>query len=224
MKTKDGYEVKQGHYYYLENGQEVMLNKSAITPEGEYVFLVTPFYEGETMTVSGDGGYHHEISMDYEHEGLETLVNAIFAEPPLDKLHATYKSKMEEIESLSIAVGILKTKATNLKMGELKLKTRFQDADKRLITVQSQIKDADIELTNLRDNISEKRQKLSTMEDAISTLKTDDISIMIDKKELQRLNRRDFELDCLEAGGIDNWEWYDESLKDFRERYPACKQ
>lgn len=42
-----------------------------------------------------------------------------------------------------------------------------------------------------------------------------DEMITLTKVEYQRLLDRDFMLDCLEAGGVDNWDWYDESLKDY---------
>lgn len=38
----------------------------------------------------------------------------------------------------------------------------------------------------------------------------------IDIKELEELKRAASKLDALEAGGVDNWEWYDESLKEWR--------
>lgn len=33
--------------------------------------------------------------------------------------------------------------------------------------------------------------------------------------ELQKLKRAQSKLEALEAGGVDNWEWYGESLKDW---------
>ena len=39
--------------------------------------------------------------------------------------------------------------------------------------------------------------------------------IEITKAEYYRLVDRDFKLTCLENGGVDNWEWYSESLKDY---------
>lgn len=33
--------------------------------------------------------------------------------------------------------------------------------------------------------------------------------------KLKELYDRDFKLSCLEDGGVDNWEWYSESLKDY---------
>lgn len=34
-------------------------------------------------------------------------------------------------------------------------------------------------------------------------------------KEWKELQRKVSKLECLEAGGVDNWEWYDESLSDW---------
>lgn len=39
-------------------------------------------------------------------------------------------------------------------------------------------------------------------------------SYSISKEYLDYLQRRDFELDCLERGGVDNWEYYSDSLRD----------
>ncbi len=39
--------------------------------------------------------------------------------------------------------------------------------------------------------------------------------IKISKQELERLQDRDFKLSCLEQGGVDNWEWYGESLSEY---------
>ena len=38
----------------------------------------------------------------------------------------------------------------------------------------------------------------------------------INAKELKRLQRVAAKLEALEAGGVGNWEWYDESMKDYR--------
>lgn len=40
-------------------------------------------------------------------------------------------------------------------------------------------------------------------------------SEMIDSKRLKELERAEFKLRCLEAGGVDNWEFYGEALKDY---------
>lgn len=220
MKTTDGHEIEKNNYYYLENGQEVILNDYATTPNGKDVFLVTPFYEGETMEVSGDGGYHHEISMNYEHEGPETLVYSVFKNAPLEKLDEKYKAKLMEIEALALTIGRMlsfakeaKTKNVNLKQETEDLKVLFSNENEKLAIIHT-------DLAEVMDELSVRRQTLSELQDSISDLKSEDVSSMVSKTELQRLNKRDFMLTCLENGGVDNWEWWGESLKDYRKRYP----
>ena len=41
--------------------------------------------------------------------------------------------------------------------------------------------------------------------------------IKITKARLLELERAAAKLNALEAGGVDNWEWYDEALKDYRQ-------
>ena len=220
MKTKDGHEITLKRTYHLENGQEVIVNSCAVTSDGKHAFMVVPLYEGEAMQVSGDGGYHHEYTMDYEHEGMEMLVRSIFVEPPVEKLQEKYKASLSEIESLSLSVGLLISSKTNLSQDVFKLGKAKEAAAKEFLEAESKKQNMNAKVDALDSAISESRQKLSELEDSIGDLKPEDVSSLVSKKELQRLNKRDFKMDCLEAGGIDNWEWYDESLKDYRERYP----
>ena len=39
--------------------------------------------------------------------------------------------------------------------------------------------------------------------------------VFLTTEEYQALKRRDLMLSAFEAGGVDNWDWYSESLKDF---------
>lgn len=39
-------------------------------------------------------------------------------------------------------------------------------------------------------------------------------TVTISKEEYKRLLRSQLELSALHAGGVDNWEWYGESLAD----------
>lgn len=41
--------------------------------------------------------------------------------------------------------------------------------------------------------------------------------VKITKRYLKDLERAQAKLQALEAGGVDNWEWYSESLKGFRQ-------
>lgn len=38
---------------------------------------------------------------------------------------------------------------------------------------------------------------------------------IIDEKELHELLYSYYKLEALEYGGVDNWEWYNDSIKDF---------
>lgn len=41
--------------------------------------------------------------------------------------------------------------------------------------------------------------------------------MLIDEKEYKYLIDRDKKLTALENGGVDNWEWYEESLKEYQQ-------
>ncbi len=41
-------------------------------------------------------------------------------------------------------------------------------------------------------------------------------NITITAEEYHDLLDKSFQLECLERGGVDNWEWYDESLRPYR--------
>lgn len=43
----------------------------------------------------------------------------------------------------------------------------------------------------------------------------DEQTITITKKEYESLQKDSRKLAALEAGGVDNWEWYGESLQEF---------
>lgn len=43
--------------------------------------------------------------------------------------------------------------------------------------------------------------------------------IYIPKEEYEKLIRRSDMLAALENGGVDDWEWYSESLEEYRRKY-----
>lgn len=51
-----------------------------------------------------------------------------------------------------------------------------------------------------------------------STAVTD--TVTIPREEYEELVRDQYMLICLQRGGVSSWDWYDESLNDFREEYP----
>lgn len=46
-------------------------------------------------------------------------------------------------------------------------------------------------------------------------VKVEGFDTTISKKEYEELLDRDKKLSALEAGGVDNWEWYSESLSQY---------
>jgi len=222
MHTKDGHELKKNNYYYLENGQCVILNEFATTGDGREVFMVTPVFEGETMGVSGDGGFHYEVTLPYEHEGEEILAHALFKKPPTEKLCSRYAAKMKEIELLSLTIGELKSSIVIMRNDKNAAETCRKNAIAQCGTEDRALAELQKKREEIEKELSSKRQKLSETEDSITsyTLSPADDKTVIGIAELQELRKRDFKLACLEAGGVDNWEWWDESLKDYRERYP----
>lgn len=48
---------------------------------------------------------------------------------------------------------------------------------------------------------------------------SDGKQVTISKKEYELLKRKEFKLECLDNGGVDNWEWYEESLKPYCQKY-----
>ena len=58
VKTVDKEIIEIGNSYYLENGESVYLNEILINHDNKVRYLVIPYFEGEGMNVSGDGGYH----------------------------------------------------------------------------------------------------------------------------------------------------------------------
>lgn len=47
----------------------------------------------------------------------------------------------------------------------------------------------------------------------------DEEQVTISKKEYESLKEDAYKLQCLESGGVDNWDWYHESLKDYYKQY-----
>jgi hypothetical protein len=219
-KTTDGYEVKKGYQYFLVNGQVVTLAEMAIGENNIAYFVVIPFYEGETLTVNGNGGTHNEINAYYEHEGLPILVREIYNKAPLEKLDPEYKKNQTEITQMGIAIGELKQNISTLKTQKNDAEKLTKNSEKALFTITNQVNEAKSELDNLNDNIITSRQKLSELQDGISRNFQNGPLTTINVDELQQLKKDQFKLQCLENGGVDNWEWYSESLTDYFDRYP----
>jgi hypothetical protein len=222
MNTVDGKAAIPGKYYYLENGEEVCLDNVVRDSNGVAFYLVTPFYEGEAMAVSGDGGFHREIACPYEFEAEQRLVKAIFSVAPVAKIDEQIKKRTDDLNALGLAYGKvldLKEKAQSELRRAEQLVKEFIASNKKTCEEKELLASS---LEELQEKVNEKRQELSVLEDSVSTSTIDSEGYAgVETKELARLRARDFELQCLEAGGVDNWDWYSESLKEYCKRYPS---
>lgn len=45
-------------------------------------------------------------------------------------------------------------------------------------------------------------------------------TVTISKKEYVKLMQDQWKLYALESGGVDNWDWYSDSISDYRENNP----
>lgn len=50
------------------------------------------------------------------------------------------------------------------------------------------------------------------------------MKIQIDSKRLVELEDIESKMTCLEAGGVDNWEWYGESLKEYHKQKEKAEE
>lgn len=46
---------------------------------------------------------------------------------------------------------------------------------------------------------------------------TDETTVTITQKRLDELEKAEAKLQALQNGGVDNWEWYDDSMDSYRE-------
>lgn len=74
--------------------------------------------------------------------------------------------------------------------------------------------------SSIRNEVTDKiKDMVGQMCDLIggNSVKVQDSDKIISKEEYEDLLDRDRMLSALEAGGVDNWEWYDESLRQYYE-------
>ena len=219
---------------YLENGQEVILDEVLTNEKGKTKYLVTPIFCGEAFRVSGAGGYHHEISVEYEHEAPQIIVDKIFEEAPTEKIDKKILDKEKELKQINASIGALALVITELKAKELKLNSEIKSNEftiaqkEQLISLKNaEIENKENEIEELNNSLYEKKMKLKKIEEkvayiaikAVSLKDEPDLEISLKDEDYEYLQKRDFKLKCLENGGVDNWEWYGESLTEYFEKY-----
>jgi len=219
MKSTDGKELQRYGYYYTRAGQCVTLHDWA-EGQSDFIFLVSRFYEGETMEARLYPSGHTEITSTYEHEGEVEPVSELFKDVPIFAVEEEYKKKAEEVLALCQSIGKLEVEIKNsekrsreLNNIDKSLTAQVNNKESALSTLGSQIEAAN-------ETLNDKTAQISSAEDRLGDLTQSGDAATVSKDELGELRKDQCKLRCLEAGGVDNWEWFDESLKDFRERYP----
>jgi hypothetical protein len=202
-----------GKYYCLANGQEVILE--AIVVLGDKTkFFVIPFYGGYAMGCKLYPSGHTEIEVPYEVEGHPILVDNIFHDPLDPKIAEDRKKHDMELFRLKKEILNSQTNLQKAQEEEKEVKKEIADLlkDKEILLEETaRIRE---ERTQLEERAASLQKDLAEIEDGISKLSGTERD-----ERLAYLVKRDFELKCLENGGVDNWEWYGESLEDYRRRY-----
>ncbi|RLC69293.1 MAG: hypothetical protein DRH97_00405 [Chloroflexi bacterium] len=215
VKTVDGVILKEGKWYYTDNGQAVILDKILCDTDLNNMFLVTPIYEGEAMGCSGDGGCHSEYTVDYECEGMPRIVNCLFKKEPLAKLGEEFKAKQKELTDIAIAIGSMKSGLKDTERAKKEVLDSIEKVkrDNAQLFNQNEMHKSTLEITI--NETRDARQKLSELEDGCEVYDQAN-----ELKEIARLRKIEFKMQCLEACGVDNWNFYDVSLSEYSKRYP----
>lgn len=220
--TVDGKPVKEGNSYFMENGESVLLDQAAMGMDGKPVFVVTPVYEGEAMDFALYPSGHTEITCPYEHHGEPRLVNRIYADEPTQKIGEKNKAMAQKVADMAESIGSIERlkKDFEKEIDVTRKKLKELTASYSHMVEQEEAKRSEFE--EFDEKINEKRQKLSELEDSCSEYeKVDSDTVTISKEDLLQLRKKEFMIECLEAGGVDNWDFYGDSLDPYRERYPA---
>jgi hypothetical protein len=220
MKTTDNHDLESHGYYYTRRGEVVVLHDWAEGQNGP-MFVVTKFYEGEAMEGALHPSGHTELTMPYEVDGEKEIVNEIFKEAPIFVIDEECKKESEKVLALTRSIGFLSESIDNLKSDERKLERGIKESEKSFLQSQDKLNNILSSIEKASEKLDGKTRQISEAEDRLGDLVTETGTVNINKDELGDLRKDSFKLQCLDAGGVDNWEWYDESLKEFRNRYPS---
>lgn len=234
VKTTDGEEIKKGEYCYTKEGTQAVLVDYAVM-SGEPKYMINLFYEGETFYGDFHQYYTVEADVPYEIEDEERpiLVGSVFAKPPTQKICKEIKQKNIEIQDkrneLSLVnkdfkcsldrLNKIKKVCVNLYKQLDPLKAEYMQLKSDLTRIRDKKYHAEGELWEIKNDIEAKRDYYTSLSDAVLHFKmgNKDLEQIPESSELVELRKRDRILSALEAGGVDNWEWYSESLKNMEE-------
>lgn len=214
MKTNDNYDLVTNQTYYTVEGQKVYLKDHIQKQDGSLRFEVIPVYEGTAMDCKLYPSGHTELCVDYEEEGDPILVSKIFRYAPTKKLDDAYGARVRDLEKISLSTGELKLSEKRLAASLAKVNNEIKAAKMEFTELEKTLLAKRDELVKVDSELSDKRQTLSEYEDSLPDFMEETSG------ELARLRKIEFQMQCLEAGGVDNWDGYDDSLDAYRERYP----
>lgn len=175
-------------------------------------------------------GVIRELSETNFDEAKESAINSIKSEVKT-KIALTYRDENElkdeiknEIKEKVFENLIKDIDEKYLEKFEVYVNEQLCKNPDRLEELKEDIleKTSDDLYTNLYDSI--KSDVTRQIKDAVSQLcnviggngiKIQDLNKTISKKEYEELLDRNRKLSALEAGGVDNWEWYSESLSQY---------
>lgn len=143
-------------------------------------------------------------------------INTVYDKPMIVQQHEDSLQKIQDKKTQAVAeVNSLEMQMRDVKMQIKDHNKSLEGCTKKIEALDSDIHTRQEALTKINVNIGEARQRLSGLEDGAESLEGSS-----DGKELAELRKMEFKMNCLENGGIDNWEWYGESLKEYYSRYP----
>lgn len=200
--------------FFLSNGQECELVDIGIFG-GKQKFLVRPyaFVELESMYAHCNGGYHQEVNCHGEAEvvGKEIVVDEIFKKPPTEKIAG-------EITALLVEKAKLLSEIADTKKSTKETYAEKERAEKELAKMKQEVVAFKDEYRKEQENLRELKESIGVAQGRLSEyIRRTGTS---DSNEIAELKRKADKLNALENGGVDNWQWYDESIDRWNTENP----
>jgi hypothetical protein len=139
----------------------------------------------------------YEIRDEIKKEIKEAVYKKLITE-----IKSDYKKKYEDAFGKDVTEAL--NDAEQEMIDDIKSKTIHKLYDNLYSNVQYQVK------SKIDESISQIINSVTG-----NNIKIQDTNATISKEQYQQLLDRDRKLAALERGGVDNWEWYGEALKDY---------
>ncbi len=229
MRTTDGKELKKGNLYYTKEGTQAVLVDFARL-SGEPKYMINLFYEGEVFYAKYHQCYETEIDVPYEHEDDERpiIVSSIFKNPPTEKICTEIKEKQIELANKNKEIVELLKDVKEQQERYSAIRKICKNLYKALDPLKNEYIKLKEDITRARDKKNESESTLYRLNCKIATKESyyddlcravlqfkmgnKDLEKIPESSEIIHLREESRILDALRAGGVDNWEWYEESL------------